>query len=136
MTTITVETNINKDRETVWNLWNGPEHIKRWNHASDDWECPYAESDLKEGGKFFSTMAAKDGSQKFDFGGVYTKVDPPRLLAYEMGDGRKVSVIFEETAEGTHVTETFDMESQNSEELQRNGWQSILNNFKEYVENN
>jgi uncharacterized protein YndB with AHSA1/START domain len=134
MSDITVESVINKDRQTVWDLWTGPEHIEIWNHASDDWECPHAENDLREGGKFLATMAAKDGSEKFDFGGTYTHVDPPKSLSYKMDDGRKVSVMFEETPDGTRVVETFETESTNSEELQRNGWQSILNNFKQYVE--
>lgn len=132
--TITVETTVHKDIATVWELWNGPEHIEQWAHASDDWEAPHAENDVKVGGKFLTRMAAKDGSVSFDFTGEYTEVTPPTSLAYTAADGRKVSVSFEETADGTHITETFEMETINPEAMQRGGWQAILDNFKAYAE--
>lgn len=133
---ITVETTINAPLEKVWDYWTTPEHIKQWNSASDDWHTPKAENDLREGGSFSSRMEAKDGSMGFDFGGTYTKVEEYREIAYIMGDGRKVSISFNGHREGdhTHVSETFDPESENSPEMQRAGWQSIMDNFKKYTE--
>ncbi len=106
----------------------------KWNSASDDWHTPRAESDLHEGGTFSSRMEAKDGSTGFDFGGTYTKVVPNKQLAYVMSDGRKVSIDFVEQDGKTHITETFDAETENPIDMQRDGWQSILNNFKKYTE--
>ncbi|MCC6643624.1 SRPBCC domain-containing protein [Candidatus Peregrinibacteria bacterium] len=134
---ISVEAVINAPMEKVWICWNEPQHIKGWAFAMDTWEAPYAENDLREGGKFVTTMAAKDGSTKFDFGGTYTKVVPNQLIEYTMGDAldsRKASIFFDQLPEGVRVTELFDMEDQNSEEMQKGGWQSILNNFKKYTE--
>lgn len=133
-TPVTVEATVNTPADKVWSAWNEPEHVMKWNHASDDWHCPAATSDLREGGTFSATMAAKDGSFSFDFGGTYTKVVPNTELAYVMSDGRKVSVSFSETNGGVHVVETFDAESENPIEMQRDGWQAILNNFKQYAE--
>ncbi len=137
MKSITVETTVNKDLQTVWDKWTGPKHITKWNFASDDWESPSATNDLRVGGNFTARMAAKDGSAGFDFGGTYTEVTSLKSIAYTMGreDGRKVSVIFTEEPDGVHISETFDLENENPEEMQRSGWQAILNNFKKYVEN-
>lgn len=132
---ITVETTVNAPVEKVWNAFTEPQHITKWAFASDDWEAPAAENDLRVGGKFKTTMAAKDGSTSFDFTGTYTHVEPNKYFAYDMDDGRKVHVFFEDRGDGTtHVTEIFEMEHTNSEELQQSGWQSILDNFKKYVE--
>ena len=140
--TITVETTINAPMEKVWEYWNGPEHITKWAFASDDWEAPFAENDLRTGGKFKTTMAAKDKSASFDFNGIYTNVVPNSLIEYDMEKApneeksRHVKVEFKETPEGVKITETFDIEHENSEEMQRSGWQGILDNFKKHVENN
>lgn len=131
---IHVETLIKAPLEKVWKAWGTPEHITKWCFASDDWEAPFAENDLRTGGKFKTRMAAKDKSAEFDFEGVYSNVEEHALIEYEMSDGRKVKIIFEETPEGTQVTESFDPENINPEEMQRAGWQSILDNFKKYVE--
>lgn len=133
--TITVETLIHSDLETVWEFWTKPEHIMKWLHASDDWECPYAENHVYIGGKFLFTMAAKDVSSKFDFNGEYTNVILCKTLAYTIEGGRKVIVSFSENAEGVLLSETFETETVNSEEHQRSGWQAILDNFKNYTEN-
>lgn len=132
---ITIQTTINAPTEKVWECWNKPEHITQWAFASDDWEAPRAENDLRTGGKFTTVMAAKDKSASFDFGGIYTDVKKNELIEYNLGDSRHVKVLFEETPEGVKITETFDPENQNSEEMQRSGWQAILDNFKKYVEN-
>jgi len=135
-TSVTVEATVNAPVEKVWLYWTSPEHITKWNNASDDWHTPYAENDLKVGGKFLSRMEAKDGSSSFDFTGSYDIVQINELIEYKIEDGRKVKIIFTSSGKGCKVTETFEAESVNSEELQRNGWQAILNNFKEYVEAN
>jgi uncharacterized protein YndB with AHSA1/START domain len=133
-TVITVDALINVPVELVWKHWNAPESITKWCQASDDWHAPYAENDLREGGTFKTTMAAKDGSFSFDFGGVYSEVTPNKTIAYAMSDGRKVRITFEALGNQTKVTESFDAESTHSEEMQRTGWQAILNNFKKYAE--
>ena len=131
---ITVETQVNLPAEKTWKYWTQPEHIMQWNTPSPDWYTPRATSDLKKGGEFLSRMEAKDGSAGFDFKGIFTTVIPKKTLAYEMSDGRKVLVTFEEHDGGTFVSETFDPENENPLEMQRDGWQAILNNFKKYAE--
>ena len=134
--TITVDTAINASIEKVWEMWNNPEHIVGWNFASDDWECPKAENDLRVGGELKVRMAAKDGSDGFDFVGKYTNIIENELIEYVLDDGRKVSITFVDLMGHTTVSETFDMENKNSRAMQEAGWQAILNNFKEYVESN
>jgi uncharacterized protein YndB with AHSA1/START domain len=131
---ITVEVLVNTSIDKTWQYWTGAEHITHWNFASDDWHCPYAENDAKTGGKFKSTMAAKDGSMSFDFEGVYDEVIPQKKISYTLPDGRQVLVLFEIENKQTKVTETFDPEAINSLELQKDGWQAILTNFKKYAE--
>jgi uncharacterized protein YndB with AHSA1/START domain len=131
---IVVKNNVNASIEVVWKLWTSPEHVVKWNNASDDWHTPHAENDLKVGGKFKYTMAAKDGTMSFDFEGVYTNIKKHALIAYEMADGRKVKIVFEKDTEAIKITESFDPETENSEEMQKNGWQAILDNFKKYAE--
>jgi len=134
---ITVEILVNQGIDKVWSDWTEAERVKKWNYASDDWECPRATNNLEVGGKFSYIMAAKDGSNSFDFNGVYTAVEPKRLIEYQLEDGRKVAITFEAMGEGlTKVVETFDAEMENSEEKQREGWQAILDNFKKYSEGN
>jgi uncharacterized protein YndB with AHSA1/START domain len=135
-TAITVDTLIKSPVEKVWKFWSEPKHITRWCQASDDWHAPYAENDLRTGGKFKTTMAAKDGSASFDFEGVYTNVQPHNVIEYTIGDGRKVAIQFSGKGNETKVTETFDAESVNPIEMQRGGWQAILDNFKRYSESN
>jgi uncharacterized protein YndB with AHSA1/START domain len=133
---ITVKSTINASIDKVWEFWTLPEHITKWSFASPDWHTPYAENDLREGGKFKSTMAAKDSSMSFDFEGEYTLVEKNKAIEYVMADGRKVAISFAVTSNGVEVTESFDPETQNPEEMQRGGWQAILDNFKSYVEVN
>ncbi|MBA2328132.1 MAG: SRPBCC domain-containing protein [Flavisolibacter sp.] len=133
-TSITISTTVNAPVKTVWDYFSNPDHITKWNFASDDWHSPKAENDLRAGGKFSSRMEAKDGSFGFDFSGVYDEVKPHELIAYTLEDGRKVNVSFEESGSGTTIVETFESETTHSYEMQRDGWQAILNNFKKYVE--
>lgn len=132
---ITVQALVNAPVQKVWNAWNAPEHITKWCYASDDWHAPKAANDIRTGGKFSTTMAAKDGSVSFDFGGVYSNVKPDSLIEYAMEDGRKVKIVFEAEGSQTRITETFDAEGQHPIEMQRAGWQAILDNFKKYTEN-
>ncbi|RYY20551.1 MAG: polyketide cyclase [Chitinophagaceae bacterium] len=131
---ITIRTTVNVPVEKAWESWSKPEHIIKWNSASDDWHTPKAENDLRTGGKFSSRMEAKDGSWGFDFGGVYDNVEEFKVIEYTMGDGRKVKVSFSGQGNSTDIIETFDPESENSIEMQRSGWQSILDNYKKYTE--
>lgn len=133
-TPITIEATVNAPVEKVWNSWNEPAHIMNWAFASPDWHAPKAENDLRVGGKFVTTMAAKDGSFSFDFGGEYTTVDHHKAIAYTLEDGRKVSVAFATAGNQTKIVQTFDPESENPVDMQRAGWQAILDNFKKYTE--
>lgn len=132
--TISVSVSVNAPIEKVWEHWNEPKYITQWYNASDDWHSPYAENDLRVGGKFKTTMAAKDGSAAFDFEGVYTSIVFNKQIVYDVSDGRKVIVKFYVKNNETMIEETFDPEEINSIELQRGGWQAILNNFKSHVE--
>lgn len=135
MNPITIQTVVKAPIEKVWECWNKPEHITGWAFASDDWEAPSSENDLRVGGKFKTRMQAKDGSSGFDFTGIYTAVRENELIEYDMDDGRHVKSEFKETPDGVQITTTFDPETENPEEMQRSGWQTILDNFKKYVEN-
>lgn len=131
---IIVEVAVNAPIEKVWDKLNNPKDIEQWNQASPDWHCLNASNNLEVGGKLKSTMAAKDGSFSFDFEGIYDEVIPQKLIKYHMEDGRTVEVSFEEKDNQVIVTETFDAENQNPEEMQKEGWQAILNSFKNHVE--
>lgn len=131
---IIIQTKIKAPEEKVWQYWTEPKHITNWNFASDDWHTPYAENDLKPGGKFLSRMEAKDGSNGFDFAGTYDEVKPYDLITYSLGDQRKVKIEFIPGDGETILTETFDAEESYSVEQQQQGWQAILDNFKRYVE--
>lgn len=133
-TLITISTTIHAPIDLVWETWTQPEHITQWAFASDTWEAPAASNDLRIGGTFSTTMAAKDGSASFDFTGVYTEVVEKKRIAYTVEGGRIVTIDFSETPEGIIVNETFEAETENPEDMQRTGWQSILNNFKTYTE--
>jgi uncharacterized protein YndB with AHSA1/START domain len=133
-TPIAVQTTVNAPIARVWECWTKPEHITGWAFASDDWEARDAENDLRVGGKFKTVLGAKDKSASFDYTGAYTAVVEHKLLEFNLDDGRQVKVVFEETPDGVKVTETFDPESENTEAVQRSGWQAFLDNFKKYAE--
>lgn len=135
-TKITVENRVNAPVEKVWKLWTLPEHITQWNNASPDWHTPHAENDLRKGGKFLSRMEARDGSIGFDFWGIYDEIKTNELIAYTMGDGRKARITLSGTPASTHMVVTFEAESTNPVDMQKGGWQAILDNFKKYVESN
>ncbi|MFC5649531.1 SRPBCC family protein [Paenibacillus solisilvae] len=132
--TITVETTVHTPVGEVWNYWTEPQHITKWCYASDDWHAPNAENDLRVGGRFVTRMEAKDGSFGFDFGGVYDEVRINEFISYTIGDGRKVSITFISQENDTKVIETFEAETTNPIEMQKAGFQAILDNFKKYSE--
>lgn len=133
---IQIEATIAAPTQKVWSYWTQPQHITKWNFASDDWQCPKAANDLKVGGKYSARMEAKDGSFGFEFEAIYDEVVDQKKITYTMGDGRQATTVFENLGDKTKVTTVFDAEKQNSEEMQRSGWQAILNNFKTYTEKN
>jgi uncharacterized protein YndB with AHSA1/START domain len=135
-TAIMIETVINAPIEKVWKFWTEPKHITRWCNASDDWYAPHAENNIQVDGKFKTTMAARDGSVSFDFEGVYTNIQEYKLIEYTLSDGRKVKIAFSNGGKETKVVESFEPENTNPLEMQRGGWQAILNNFKKYTETN
>ncbi len=135
-TLITVRATVNAPVEKVWKHWTTPKSITGWNNASDDWFTPRATNDLRKGGKFSYRMEARDGSMGFDFEGIYDKVIEETQIDYTLGDGRKVRVSFSSNGKNTDIIETFEAENTNPVEMQRNGWQSIIDNFRKYTEAN
>lgn len=133
-TNVTIQATIFADRKKVWEYYNQPEHITHWNFASPEWHCPRAENELKIGGKLKSRMEARDGSMGFDFVGTYEKIDEFNSLRFSLDDGRRVDVEFSDQGNKTQVVTHFDAESSHPVEMQQQGWQAILNNFKKYVE--
>ena len=133
-TVITVSTKVNAPVEKAWEYWNKPEHITQWYFASPDWHAPSATNDLTPGGKLKIRMEAKDGSFGFDLEGAYNKVEPHKLVEYTFIDGRKVTIEFNRNGNITEIVESFDADTENPEEVQKQGWQNILDNFKTYVE--
>ncbi|HJV20531.1 MAG TPA: SRPBCC family protein [Sediminibacterium sp.] len=133
MDKITIQATISANKQKVWDYYTKPEHITKWNFASNDWYCPSASNDLKVGGRYLARMEAKDGSFGFDFDAIYTEINEGTGFTYEFG-GRLATVAFSEASGQTNVTVIFDPESQNPIEMQKQGWQAILNNFKAYTE--
>jgi uncharacterized protein YndB with AHSA1/START domain len=133
---ITIGTLVSAKRPFVWDCYTNPEHIVNWNFATPDWHCPSAENNLVVGGKYKARMEAKDGSYGFDFEATHTSINHPESFTYVLEDGRTVDVTFTESGGSTEVTVTFDPETQNPLDMQRSGWQAILDNFRKYVEQN
>ena len=132
---ITIKASVSADKAKVWAYYTKPEHIVNWNFADPSWHCPRASNDLTIGGRYIARMEAKDGSFGFDFDAVYTEIHDGQNFSYEFG-GRHATVAFAETNGMTEVTISFDPETENPVELQRTGWQAILDNFKNYTETN
>lgn len=133
---IIIETTVAAPVAKAWEYWTNPSHITKWAFASDDWVAPHAENDLSVGGKFVTRMESRDGAHGFDFGGTYTVVEPLRRIEYVIDDGRNVSVEFLPEGKGTKIVESFEAESENPEDMQRAGWQAILENYRKLVESN
>lgn len=131
---IRVSALVEKDRDSVWKFYNDAAHIVHWNAASEDWHCPTCSNDLRVGGRLSARMEARDGSMGFDYTGVYDQVSPSENLGYRMPDGREVRVSMEDKGSSTQIVIDFDGDGQNDEEMQRAGWQAILDNFKKYAE--
>ena len=130
---ITIQTRVNVPASHAWTCWTTPAHITGWNFADPSWHCPAATNDLKPGGNFSFTMAARDGSESFDFKGTYDLVEPGQRIEYTMEDGRKAIITFENDGDSVVITESFDPENMNPPELQQQGWQQILDNFAQYA---
>lgn len=127
---------VNAPVEKVWDYWTTPAHIIQWNSPSNDWHTPRAENDLQVGGRFLSRIEAKDGSMGFDFGGVYNTVTNHEYIEYTIDDDRKVKIYFTSEGNATRVVETFEAENIHPVEMQKAGWQAIMDSFKAYTEKN
>jgi uncharacterized protein YndB with AHSA1/START domain len=130
---ITIHAFVQANEQKVWDCYTKPEHITKWNFADPSWHCPSASNELHVGGRYVARMEARDGSFGFNFEVIYTEIIEGETFTYGLGD-RQITVVFQEGSDGTEVTITFDPENENPIELQRNGWQAILNQFKQYVE--
>ncbi len=135
MTKIIVDAIVTEKIDRIWNAWTNPQEIIKWYFATSDWEAPFAKNDLRVNGRFVTRMVAKDKSSSFDFEGKYTKIITNEVIEYVMDDGREVSIKFEKVSQGIKIIEIFDAEKEHPVEMQKQGWQAILNNFKKYVEN-
>ncbi|MCY7293050.1 MAG: SRPBCC domain-containing protein, partial [Ferruginibacter sp.] len=133
---VIIHATVNATANKVWDYYTKPEHITKWNNASEDWHTTKTENDLKTGGRFISRMEAKDGSMGFDFGGYYSHIKNLEDIAYSLDDSRKVNIHFEQTTDGIKITQSFEPKNENTPEMQQKEWQAILDNFKKYVENN
>ena len=133
-TIISVETTVKSPIYEVWEMWTTPEHITKWNNASEDWQTTFAQNDPRKGGRFLFRMEAKDRSNGFDFDGVYDEVKTNQLIEYTLSDARKVRIIFTDKDDETKIVQSFEVEDTNSVEIQRDGFQNILDNFKKYAE--
>jgi len=133
-TSVTIQATVNTSPEKVWIYWTSPEHIVNWNSASDDWHCPSAKNDLREEGRFSYRMESKDGRQGFDFSGIYDEIQPYQRIHYTLDDGRRVLTTFSEKDGATDIVSVFDAENTFPVEVQKDGWQAILDAFKNYVE--
>ena len=133
-TKITIQAVVSADRKKVWDYYTNPDYITKWNFAIDTWHCPTASNDMRVGGKYQARMEAKDGSFGFDFEAIYNEIVYGEKFTYTMTDNRVVNTTFKELGDQTAVTITFDAESENPVEMQQQGWQSILDNFKKYTE--
>ncbi|NNJ56620.1 MAG: hypothetical protein HKP14_10820 [Bacteroidia bacterium] len=131
---ITVSIDIQGEINQIWHCWITPEHIINWYYASDDWHCPRATNNFEEGGTFSTRMAAKDGSFGFDFEGIYSKIEEHKSISYILEDDREVTIHFDYKDGTTTITQTFDAEDENPLEMQENGWEAILLNYKIYTE--
>ena len=131
---INIEVEISAPISKVWQFWTEAKHITNWAFASEDWHCPHAENNLTVGGKFTTRMEANDESFGFDFSGTYNEIVLLKQINYTMDDGRKSTIDFVDRGDFTLIEQTFDAENENPVELQKNGWQAILNNFKKYIE--
>lgn len=132
---ITIRATILADNQKVWDFYTQPEHITKWNFADPSWHCPTAQNDMQVGGKYSARMEAKDGSFGFDFVAIYTEIIIEQQFSYEFG-GRKATVMFNTVNNKTEIIIDFDAENENPIEMQKDGWQAILNNFKLYTETN
>lgn len=132
---ININARIRTPIATSWERWTNPDHITQWNFATPAWHCPRATNELQPGGRYYARMEARDGSVGFDFEGVYDVVTDYQHLRYTLANGRQVDTRFAEADGATIISLSVDAESENPIDMQREGWQAILDNFKSYAEN-
>lgn len=130
---ITVEAHVPVPPEQAWAAYTDAKAVTRWNFASSDWCCPSAQIDLRVGGRHVARMEAKNGSMGFDFEGTYEEVDAPSALTLRLDDGRCARTTFEPEGGGTCVRTKFEADATQPAEMQRDGWQAILDNYATYV---
>lgn len=135
-TKITIQAVVSADKQKVWDYYTNPDRITKWNFAIDTWHCPTASNDMRVGGKYLARMEAKDGSFGFDFEATYNEIKHGEKFTYTMTDNRVVEAIFKGLGDKTELTIIFDAENENPVDMQQQGWQSILDNFKKYTEQN
>jgi uncharacterized protein YndB with AHSA1/START domain len=134
MDTIIIDVKIKGNINIVWSKWTEAIHIKNWYFASEEWHVPWLEQTLEVGKGFVYRMEAKDGSMGFDFSGTYTEIIDKKSIVYVLDDDRKVITTFEEENNEVYLKQTFEVEDELSAEMQKRGWQAIINQFKKYVE--
>lgn len=134
-TKISINTTVLGSVQKAWEYYTNPIHIVKWNFASPDWQCPTASNNMQVGGRYTARMEAKDGSVGFDFEATYKEIVPHERFTFTLDDGREVIVVFTPNGEETEVNVVFDAESENPIEMQKAGWQAILDNFEDYIEN-
>lgn len=132
-TKITVETLVSVSPGEAWRVYTSPDAITQWNFASPEWHCPRAVVDLRVGGRHCARMEAKDGSMGFDYEGAYEAVDAERSLILRLDDGRLVHTTFDPEADSTRVRTVFDADPGAPTDMQRDGWQAILDNYADFV---
>ncbi len=139
----TIEQVVAAPRERVFRAFIDPKDVMSWFFASEGWTTPHAEIDAREGGRFSIGFQSPDGQGSFDFTGTYTELKEPERISYMIDkdiadtkdEGRPVTTIFEDLGDGTtKVTQTFMLESTNSEEIQREGWGAMLKNLAKHLE--
>lgn len=135
MESIKIDKTVRQPIEKVWNYYTQPSHIINWNFAHESWHCPKAKNNLQVNGKLECRMEAKDQSCGFEFVGIYDEIILNKKIKYHLEDGRKVEIIFQSpNSQETKIDIVFDPESINPIEMQKEGWQAILDNFCHYAE--
>ena len=118
-------------RELVWTAYTDPKHIVKWMFAQD-WESPFAETDVRQGGAFRIGMRPADHSDEgFTMDGIYREVIKPERIVQELSDGRLLTTRFEDQGGKTKLTLSVEMAL--SEEQERTGYTQILESFAKHL---
>lgn len=129
-----IQATIERPKVDVWEKLTKAEHIIHWNFASADWCCPKAEIDPAVGGRLSYRMESVDGKMGFDLTGIIIRYEEENAFDYRMPDGRNVRHELNVQDGNTSITQIVDPESEHPVDMQIQGWQAILNNFKRYCE--